>query len=363
MGKATGEETYLMLEVILVILAFSLMIFIHELGHFVMALRVGIKVEIFSLGMGPKIFSVTRNGIEYRLSLVPIGGYVKMLGEDPSEAVTGEKGEFGAQPAWSRFKVLIAGVTLNYILGLVLMWIVFMAGYPIITTKVGALVDDFPAKKAGIEVGDKVLAIDGKAVSDWEVLIELMHKKTAGDVKVTVDRDGRKMDFTLKPVVKETKDLLGNDVKIAQVGIVNSDERSYLKYGPGEALIKGAQKQVSFVVITYRGLWSLITGRLAFKENVSGPVGIFNLMTQAAKIGIIPLVLLTALISTLLGVFNVLPVPPLDGGLILFLGIEKLRGKPLSKKAQEIAMQAGWMFFIGLMLFATYNDIFGKLGK
>ncbi|MDD5271024.1 MAG: RIP metalloprotease RseP [Candidatus Omnitrophica bacterium] len=352
-----------MLEIVLVILAFSLMIFIHELGHFIMALRVGIKVQIFSLGMGPKLFSVTRNGIEYRLSLIPIGGYIKMLGEDPSEAVTGDKGEFGAQPVWSRFKVLIAGVTLNYILGLALMWIVFMAGYPIITTKVGGLVDDYPAKKAGIAEGDRVLAIDGKPISDWEALIGIMHKKTSGDVKVTVERGGEKMDFTIKPIIKETKDLLGNDVRIAQVGIMNSDERSYLKFGPGQALVKGAQKQVDFVVMTYRGLWNIITGRLAFKENVSGPVGIFNLMTQAAKIGIIPLVLLTALISTLLGVFNILPVPPLDGGLILFLGIEKLRGKPVSKRAQEIAMQAGWMFFIGLMLFATYNDIFGKLGK
>jgi regulator of sigma E protease len=353
-----------MLEVVLVILAFSVMIFVHELGHFIMALRVGIKVKTFSMGMGPKLFSITRDGIEYRLSLIPIGGYVNMLGEDPSEPTTGDKGEFGAQPAGNRFKVLVAGVTLNYLLGLFLIWIVFMAGYPVITTKIGALVDDYPAKKAGILAGDRVTAIDGAPVTDWEALIEIMHKKIeGGEVKVTVDRDGNMMDFALKPVVKETKDLLGNDVKVAQVGIVNSDERSYLKFGPAEALIKGAKKQASFVVTTYRGLWNIITGRLAFKENVSGPVGIFNFMTQAAKVGIIPLVLLTALISTLLAVFNILPVPPLDGGLMLFLGIEKLRGKPLSRKTQEMAMQAGWVFFIGLMLFATYNDIFKMVGK
>lgn len=349
-----------MLEIILVILAFSLMIFVHELGHFLVALKVGIKVEVFSLGMGPKIFSFKRNDIEYRLSAVPIGGYVKMLGEDPSEPVKGEKGEFGAQSAGNRFKVLISGASLNYLLGLILITIVFMAGYPIITTKVGGLVDDYPAKKAGIQAGDRIIAIDGKPVSDWEALIEEMHKKTAGDVKVTVNRNGSKLDFTIKPIVKETKDLLGNNVKIAQVGIMNSDERSYVKYGPVESLIKGAKKQLNFVVMTFRGLWNMITGRLPFKENVSGPVGIFKIMTAAAKMGIIPLLLITALVSTILGVFNILPVPPLDGGLILFLGIEKLRGRPLSKKAQEAAMQAGWAFFITLMLFVTYNDILRK---
>ena len=349
-----------MLAIILVVIAFSLMIFIHEFGHFLMALKVGIKVEIFSLGMGPKLISFTKNGIEYRLSAVPIGGYVKMLGEDPSEPVKGDKGEFSSQSVGNRFKVLISGAALNYLLGLILITIVFMAGYPIITTKIGGLVDNYPAKKAGIQTGDRVIAIDGTPVSDWEALIEEMHKKTAGDVKVTVDRNGSKMDFTIKPIVKKTKDLLGNDVKIAQVGIMNSDERSYLKYGPAESFVMGARKQFNFVVMTFRGLWNMITGRLPFKENVSGPVGIFKIMTAAAKIGVIPLLLITSLVSTILGVFNILPVPPLDGGLILFLGIEKLIGRPLSKKAQEIAMQVGWIFFIALMLFVTYNDMLRK---
>lgn len=349
-----------MLEIILVVLAFSLMIFIHELGHFLVAVRVGVKVEIFSIGMGPKLFSFTKDGVEYRLSAVPIGGYVKMLGEDPSEPTTGQKGEFGAQPAGNRFKVLISGAALNYLLGLLLITVVFMAGYPVITTKIGGLVDDYPAKKAGIQVGDKVVAIDGKPVSDWEALIDVMHKKTESDVKVTVDRNGSTMDFVLRPVVKEMKDILGNDVRIAQIGIRNSDERSYLRYGPVESLIMGAKKQFNFVVTTFRGLWNMITGRLPFRENISGPVGIFKLMTAAAKIGIIPLLLITALVSTIIGVLNILPIPPLDGGLILFLGIEKLRGRPLSKKVQQAALQAGWIFFISLMLFVTYNDMLRK---
>lgn len=348
------------MAVLLVVIAFSVMILIHELGHFLVARRVGIKVEIFSLGFGPTLFSVKKNDIEYKICAIPLGGYVKMLGEDPSVATTGDKREFGAQPAGNRFKVLISGAALNYLLGLLLIAIVFMVGYPVITTKVGGLVDDYPAKKAGMLAGDRVLAIDGKAVSDWETLTDTMHKKTEGDVKVTIDRNGSKMDFVIKPIVKQTKDILGNDVRIAQVGIMNSDERSYLKYGPVESLIMGAKKQYNFVVMTFRGLWNMITGRLPFKENISGPVGIFKLMTAAAKIGIIPLLLITALVNTIIGVINILPIPPLDGGLILFLGIEKLRGRPLSKKVQEAAMQAGWVFFISLMLFATYNDILRK---
>lgn len=352
-----------MLTWVLVILAFSVMIIVHELGHFLMALRVGIKVEIFSIGMGPKVFSIKRNGIEYRLSAVPLGGYVKMLGEDPSEATTGNKGEFSAQPVGNRFKVIFAGPLLNYVLGFLLLSLVFALGYPTMTTKIGGLLDGYPAKAAGLQADDKILAINGKPVSDWDGIIEIIHKTTEGTIGLTVDRAGKKLEFAIKPKITETKDIFGEKVRIAQVGIKPSEKVEYVKHGPVESLALGGKKIVYFTVLTYKGLWGLITGRIPFKENVSGPVGIVNLMATAAKIGIIPLVQLTALISALLAIFNVLPIPPLDGGLILFLGIEKLRGKPLAKKAQELAMQAGWAFFIALMLFATYGDIFRLMGK
>ena len=347
-----------MLTWLLVIFAFSVMIIIHELGHFLMARRVGIKVETFSIGFGPQLFSVKKNGVEYRIGALPLGGFVKLLGEDPSEKLTGDKSELCSQPVGNRFKVFVAGPVLNYLLGYLLISIVFMIGYPIITTKVGGLVENYPAKKAGIQAGDRVLAIDGKAVSDWEMLTDMMHKKTEGDVNLTIDRDGKKLDLVIRPTVRETKDVFGNKIRIAQVGIMNSDERSVQKYGFFESFVMGAKKIINFTYMTYKGLWSLITGKLPFKDNVMGPVGIFGTMNAAAKIGIVPFLLLTALISAILGMFNVLPVPPLDGGLILFLGIEKLMGRPLSRKVQEIAMQAGWAFFIMLMLFATYGDIF-----
>lgn len=351
------------MSVLLVVIAFSVMIIIHELGHFLVARKVGIKVEMFSIGFGPALFSVKKSGTEYRIGALPFGGYVKLLGENPSEKITGDKSELCSQPPGNRFKVFVAGSVLNYLLGYVLLSIVFMIGYPIITTKVGGLVEDYPAKKAGIEVGDRVLAIDGRAVGDWEMLTDMMHKKTEGDVRLTIDRNGKKMDLVVRPTVRETKDVFGNKVRIAQVGITNSDERSIQKYGFFGSFVMGAKRLVKFTYMTYKGLWSLITGKLPFKENVMGPVGIFGTMNAAAKVGIVPLLLLTALISALLGMFNVLPIPPLDGGLILFLAIEKVMGRPLSAKVQEFVMQAGWAFFIALMLFVTYGDIFRMIGK
>ena len=347
-----------MLTWVLVILAFSVMIIIHELGHFLMALKVGIKVEIFSIGMGPKLFSMTKNGIEYRISAVPLGGYVKMLGEDPSEPAKGEKGEFSAQPVGNRFKVIFSGPLLNYILGFLLLSLVFALGYPTMTNTVGGVLKDYPAEAAGLKADDKILAINGKPVSDWDEVTEIIHKLTGSNADLVIDRGGRKLYFSIKPKITETKDIFGNKVTIAQVGIKPSDKIDYVKHGPVESLVLGGKKIYSFTILTYKGLWGLITGKIPFKENVSGPVGIVSMMAVAAKIGIIPLVQLTALISALLAIFNILPIPPLDGGLILFLGIEKLRGKALTKKTQEILMQAGWAFFIAIMLFATYGDIF-----
>jgi len=225
------------------------------------------------------------------------------------------------------------------------------------------LLDDYPAKISGLKPDDTIVAINGRSVKDWDEITDVIHKRTEGDVKLAIERAGQRLEFTIKPKVTETKDIFGNKVKIAQVGIKPSEKIEYVRHGAVESLGLGGKKIVSFTILTYKGLWSLITGRIPFKDNVSGPVGIVTMMATAAKIGIIPLVHLTALISALLGIFNVLPIPPLDGGLILFLGIEKLRGKPLPKKTQEIAMQAGWAFFIALMLFATYGDIFRVIGK
>ncbi|MFH0772332.1 MAG: RIP metalloprotease RseP [Candidatus Omnitrophota bacterium] len=352
-----------MIEWIAVFLAFSFMILIHELGHFLTALKVGAKVDIFSIGMGPKLFSITRNNVEYRLSAVPLGGYVKIAGEDPSEPKTGEKWEFSSQSVGNRFKIIFAGSALNYILGFTLFSFVFFFGYPTLTATVGGLMDNYPAKEAGVKAQDTIIAIDNEAVDNWEDVTGKIRGKIKGPIILTVDRSGSRMKIEVKPLIKETKDILGKEVKIALVGITPSDKVAYARYGLFKSFKMGAEKITSITALTYQGLWGLITGRLPFKESVSGPVGIFNVMASAAKMGIMPLLYLTAYISALLAIFNLLPFPPLDGGIILFLLIEKIMGKPVSRKAQEAAMQTGWIILIGLMLFVTYNDIFKLVKK
>ncbi len=340
-----------------VAVVFSLLILVHEFGHFWMARRVGVKVEIFSFGFGPRLFSFKRNDTEYRISAILFGGYVKMAGDDPSDERKGEPSEFLSQPVGNRTKIIFAGPLLNYALGFILFSLVFYVGYPTLPAKVGGLMDGYPALASGIQVGDKIIAIDGRPVRHWEEVTEIIHKKTEGPLTLTLDRDGTKIIVNLMPHVKSTKDLLGRTIKIALIGITASEKIEYVRYGMLNSFELGFERLVKITSLTYQGLWRILTGGLSFKESAAGPIGIFNIMVSAARLGIIPLLQLTAYLSALLTIFNVLPIPVLDGGHMMFLFLEKIRGRPVSRKAQEVATQAGLAFLIALMLFVSYNDI------
>lgn len=346
-----------------VAVVFSVIILVHEFGHFLVARRVGVKIEIFSFGFGPRLFSFKRDDIEYRISAVPFGGYVKMAGDDPTEERKGEPWEFLSQSVGNRLKIIFAGPLLNYILGFILFSLIFYMGYPTLSTKIGDLLDGYPAKENGIRVGDKIIAIDGKPVRHWEEITEVIHKKTEGSLALTLNRSGSKITVTLKPFVKSTKDLLGRTIKVGLIGIAPSEKIEYIRYGMLKSFELGFERLMKITVLTYQGLWRMLTGQMPFKESVAGPIGIFNMMVTAAKIGITPLLQLTALISASLAILNLLPIPVLDAGHIMFLIIEKIKGKPVSRKAQEIATQAGLAFLIAIMLFASYNDILRLLKK
>lgn len=344
------------MEWVIVAIVFSALIFVHEFGHFLVALRSGIKVEIFSLGMGPKLFSVTRNGIEYRVSAVPIGGYVKMAGEDPSEKREGQPWEFLSASAGKRFAVGIAGSLVNYIFGLILFIAVFLVGYPV-TTTIESVLDKYPAKEAGVRAGDRIIAVDGVPVRNLMMAMDMIKGKTEGPLKLTLQRQDSTREVEVKPVIEEGQNIFGNKASIAKIGVMFSNKPVYKKFTVTESLSLGFNETLWITKFTYRTIWSMLGGKVKVKE-VTGPTGIVIIIAAASKAGLSPLLYITALISVSLAIFNLLPFPPLDGGLVLFLAIEKLRGKPLSFKTQEKIMRAGWTLIIVFLLFVTYNDFF-----
>ncbi len=345
-----------MLTFIIFIAVLSFLVIVHELGHFAVAKKYGVKVERFAVGFGPKIAGIKRGETEYALCLVPLGGYVKMAGESRDEEIKGEKWEYLSQPVGKRFNIIIAGPLLNYLLAFLIFGFIFMMGTPTFGTKVGGLMDGYPAKKAGIKVGDKIVAVDGNKVGYWEEMTDIIHKRFNGEIALTVERDNRLIRIRVKTEIKEAENIFGQKTRIALIGIIPSDELLTLKFNPLKAFYEGGRKLFMLTGFTYKALWMMITGGLSPKE-LSGPIGIYFITGKAAELGFVYLVNIIAVISFNLAIFNILPLPILDGGHIFFLGLEKIRRRPLSRRTEELITQVGLTLIILLAIAVSYNDM------
>jgi len=355
-----------MLSLIYFLLVLGVLIMVHELGHMIVARRVGVKVERFSFGFGPKIFSFKAKDTEYLISLIPLGGYVKLAGDDPSEA-KGNPWEYSSKSIFDRFKIIFAGPLLNYVLAFLIFSFVFMFGSPTLTTGVGALLKDYPAEKSGLAVGDVVKAVDGKKVEYWEDMTEMIRKRTDGAVMLTVVRGPKTMDISVIPSVRRVKDIFGKEVSVAMVGIAPSEKITKVRYGIVDSFVMGFKKLMQLTYMTYKAIWSIITGSVSVKESMTGPIGIFMITGKAAELGFIYIFHLMGILSASLAIFNLLPFPVLDGGHVLFLALEKLRGRPLSMKTQETITNIGVTALILLTVFIFYSDmlkfgVFSKIG-
>ena len=350
------------------LIVLSVLVVAHEFGHFIAAKRIGVRVEKFSFGFGPKLFSIKRGDTEYFISAIPLGGYVKMAGDEPGESLTGKSFEFLSRSIRARFLIIFAGPLLNYVLAFLIFSIIFMFGSPTLTTEVGSLLKDYPAQMSGLVIGDKVIRVDGKDVKHWEDMTEIIRKHLEGPIKLTIEKEGKVSEVEIQPVVREVKDIFGKSTKIALLGIAPSQKIESVRYGFFESFSKGFRKVVDLTAVTYKAIWSIVTGRLSVKESMTGPIGIFIITGKAAQMGLIYLFHLMAMLSASLAIFNLLPLPVLDGGHILFLFIEKLRGKPLSVKVQEGIANIGVGLLILLTVFIFYSDIvkfgiFDHIGK
>ena len=339
-----------------IIIVIGVLILFHEFGHFLACKKIGVRVEKFSLGFGPKLFGFKKGETEYCLSLIPLGGYVKLAGEDPHEKLKGKKWEFLSRSIGARFLVIITGPLANLVLAFLLFSLIFAVGLPALPTEVGKVLKDTPAERAGLKSGDEIIAIDGIRVRHGGELQRIVFSNPGKELKFTIQREGRESILTVMPELRRVEDLLGQEVEVGMIGITFPEELIRMRYPIGEAIRRGGSRTIELTVLTLRGLGMLISGRVPLK-NLAGPLFIPQAAGSAAQAGFTTLLGFIAFFSVNLFVINLLPIPILDGGHILFLALEGIRKKPLSIRAQEITQQIG--LFIILLIFAIVmrNDI------
>lgn len=347
-----------MISIVAFIFVFGILVFIHELGHFLLAKRNKVLVEKFSFGFGRKIWGRKIGQTEYLISAIPLGGYIKMAGDEPAKERKGLPWEFLSKSCGQRAQIVAAGPILNYLLAFVLFSFIFIIGSPTITTRVGKVMDGYPAKEAGIKEGDMVLAVDGEQVEYWQDMAEIIYQKTtAEEVVIDIERNGEIFKIKLRPRIQERKDIFGQKTEIALIGIQPSGETAEVRYGWGRAFYEGGKKLLVLTGFTYKALWFVSIRRLSFRESFAGPILIFKLTGSAARMGFVYLLNLMGLLSMSLAIFNFLPLPVLDGGHLFFFLLEKIRKRPLNPRTQEIITQTGMLILITFLVFVSYYDI------
>lgn len=346
------------------LLVLGVLIFVHELGHFLVAKWAGIRVERFSLGFPPKMIGFTKGETEYCISWVPLGGYVKMAGENPEESeITGDPREFMSKSIGWRAAVILAGPMMNFIAAILLFALVFFFyGKPVADETrvvVGAILEGSPAQKIGLQTNDHIVSIDGTKVSSFKEMADIVSTKLAQPVTVLWKRGDDVFSAPVVTKVDTLKDAAGADSLVGRIGI----GMGYITepMGPIASIGAGFTQTIDICGAMFKFLGGLVTGQLSIKL-VSGPVGIAKMAGEVAREGFNMLMSFMAVLSVNLAILNVLPVPILDGGHLVFLLIEKLRGRPLSIKQRAIAQQVGMVLLLMLIVTVTYHDVLRLFG-
>jgi len=433
----------------------GVLIFVHELGHFLVAKRSGVGVLKFSLGFGPKLIGIKRGETEYLLSAFPLGGYVKMIGEDPgdeSAEAADPKRSFSRKGVGTRARIILAGPAANLLLPVAIFWGIFtfagqpyflpivgtpekdspaaQAGlaagdevkaldgrliarweeikaavqassgralrltlvrsgqtvemsvtpramktrdvfgqeieawdlglHPLLSTRIGQVLPGQVAQQAGLQIRDRIVALDGTPVAEWEQLAKAIHASPGRAVRLTVERGGQRFDVTVTPQPTKQRTATGEE-EIGLIGIGPAPESQYRRLNPLAALTAGLKNTVDLSVLIVQGFVKLVEGKISPKT-IGGPILIGQMAGEVAQRGPVELLSFTALLSINLAILNLLPIPILDGGHLMFSLIEWFRGKPVSLRKREIAQQVGLVLLVGLMIFAFYNDISRLVG-
>ncbi len=344
------------------LLVLSFLIFFHELGHFLAARFFGVHVEVFSIGFGKKVFSKIVGKTEYRLAMIPLGGFVQMKGQDDSDPTktSSDKDSYNTKKPWQRIIILLAGPLANFLLAFFLYLAIANIGVTKLLPIIGNVGDNTPAQQIGLMKNDRVIEINGASVNTWDDLSKFI-KKSTGKLLITIQRDKKVKTFMTTPEIKELKTIFGEPIKKRILGISPIGKTFILKLTPVETIIFAYDETLKATTMIITSLQKLIQGIVPAKE-LGGVVSIVQVTAQASEAGIIALFALTALISVNLGVLNLLPIPALDGGHIMFNIYELLTKKAPSKKVLYIMTIAGWVFLLSLMAFTIFNDLFRIFG-
>ena len=341
----------------------GILVFVHELGHFLVAKKSGIRVERFSLGFPPKMFGKKIGETEYMISWIPLGGYVKLAGENPDE-ISGQPWEFVSKPVLTRALVILAGPAMNFFLAILFFWgIFFFAGQQKVQddqTVIGFVSQGSPAQLAGIKENDQILSINGIPVKNFKEMSELIHKHPEKKITVKWKRGGQVFEKEILTKKDKVLDETGKTKEIGKIGIGPVATR--IKLNIFQSFAAALSITFTFCSEILKFLYGLVTGTLSLKL-IGGPIFIAQVAGETARQGILSLMSFTALLSVNLALLNLLPIPALDGGHLLFLLIEKLRGKPLSLKQRSIIQQIGMAFLLLLIILVTYNDIFRLIDR
>ena len=348
-----------MYTVLSFVIVLGLLIFVHEFGHFFFAKLFGVKVLKFSLGFGPKVVGKIVGDTEYLISAFPLGGYVKMLGEDPGEEVAAgeEHLSFPAKSLFARFSIVAAGPIFNLLFAVIIYFLIFfLAGEPVVGTRIGDVQPDSAAAAAGLMQNDVILSINGKKTEHWQDVFDGIQKNGRGPVVLTIRRGDELLEINTQPTIKKAKNLFGEDIEMPMLGITASSDVSIEELGPGQALSRSLVKTWEIITLTILGIVKIFQ-KIVPASSLGGPIFIAQLAGQSLEAGVMSLFSFIALLSVNLGILNLFPIPVLDGGHLVFFAIEGIIHKPLSVKTREVMQQVGIVVLGSLMVFVFYNDI------
>ncbi len=368
------DFTYWLLSYILPFLGvLTVIVFVHEMGHYWVARWSGVAIDIFSVGFGPELAGYTdRLGTRWRLSLVPLGGYVRFVGDMNVASVPDAEGVkdidpalhpylFSRQSVYKRIAIVVAGPLANVLFTFVVLYALLLGyGRYVVDPVIDQVIENSPAWSAGLESGDRIVSVDGYRVRGFNDFQRLVSTSPERPVSILVDRDGRELEFVVTPAATEITDRFGNALRIGRVGVsraIGAGDYTLVRPGPLEAVSMTGEEMAFLLDRTFAFLADFFVGR-GDVEQLGGPVKVAQVSGEVATLGLVALLNLTALLSLNIGIFNLFPIPMLDGGHLMYYLFEALKGRPLSRKTQEFGFRIGLLLVGSLMIFTLINDIF-----